>query len=143
MWKVCISGLVIALMVMHGVNAEPVAPRFPDTTLLSPVLPESNILVGQGQVMVTGRLLVAPCVLTDGAVENTHTVFLSATRQLALHFEGCGDGVYRAGQSFPVRIVWSESPGKALSRRLSDGTNDLLLPAYRVDGMMELEMIYE
>ena len=150
MWKIILPGLIVVLMVMSGGSAESVAPRFPDAMLLSPTIPESDVQTGQGQEVISGRLLEVPCVLTAWVGEMTvHTGFMPGTRQVILQFEGCGGrghvGLSRNGKRdvpFPVKGVWSES-GETLSLRFRNGTNYLSLPATMVDGIMGLEMTYE
>ncbi|EAO4397491.1 hypothetical protein E5475_20700 [Salmonella enterica] len=125
---------------------EPVAPRFPDTELPSPGM-EENVMSRQGQVYVSGTLLISPCVLSDWAGEMQGQNWMRrAVRQVTLVLEGCGDGGVNTGlrQNAPlsVRGNWG---GKTdyFSLRLNDGMNWLTLPLPAGARLMPLEMSYE
>ncbi|EPP0275057.1 hypothetical protein ACUJ63_004310 [Salmonella enterica subsp. enterica] len=142
-----VAGLLAGLLAGPGYSAEQVAPRFPDTALMAPVQPESEGLARQGQVTVTGRLLVSPCVLSDWAGEmQGQAWFPAGARQVTLALEGCGDG--QAGTAvprearLPVRGVWGDR-SEHFSVRLKNGVNYLTFSAPLITGLVPLEMTYE
>ncbi|EAU6886235.1 hypothetical protein F7396_20120 [Salmonella enterica] len=141
------AGLLACLLSTPGYSAESVAPRFPDTALPSPDLPESDVLSRQGQVRVTGRLLVSPCVLSDWAEEmQGEAWFASRTRQVTLALEGCGDGqvgpVLWKGAPVLAWGIWGDA-NERFRMRLNNGVNYLTLSAPQVAGLMPLEVTYE
>lgn len=129
--------------------AEPVTFRFPDTSLLSPPGDdEGKLSSSHGEVMVTGSLLIAPCVLSDYALESQQRGWLPATtQQLTLALEGCGMGAWQAGLmrsrevAFPVRSRWGASEYRSL--RLHDGVNYLTIGIGASTRYMRLEIDYE
>ncbi|HIF3433612.1 TPA: hypothetical protein ACXZW1_004349 [Salmonella enterica] len=145
-WLCAVAGVVFCLLSAPGYCAEQVAPRFPDTVLPSQGIPQSDVLSGQGQVTVTGRLLVSPCVLSDWAEEmQGGTWFSGGNRQVTLALEGCGNGV-PGGMlpqiaPVPARGIWGGR--ERFSLRLNNGVNYLTLSAPRISGVMPLEVTYE
>ncbi|ECE0472902.1 hypothetical protein ITK37_004632 [Salmonella enterica] len=146
-WVSAVAGMVFCLLSASGFGAELVAPRFPDTALLPSGQPRSDVLSGQGQVTVTGRLLVSPCVLSDWAEEMQGDAwFAETTRQVTLALEGCGDGqvgtVLRQGAPIPAWGVWGDKQER-FRIPLRNGVNYLTLSAPRISGLMPLEVTYE
>ncbi|EAX4124294.1 hypothetical protein LDR49_003833 [Salmonella enterica] len=138
-------GFVVLLLIGNAVGAEPVSPRFPDTELAAPSQ-EEDAMSRQGQVYVSGTLLVSPCVLSDWATEmQGRNWMFGALHQVTLALEGCGDGGEYTGLQqhapLPVRSLWWD--GKAFPLRLKDGMNYLTLPVRSGTGGMRLEMTYE
>ena len=146
--KRVVPGLV--LMVLAGMaGAEPVTFRFPDTGL--PALPgdEGGAPERQGEVMVTGALLVSPCVLSDYALESQQAGWVApGSRQVTLALEGCGDGASQFGLSrmrevpLPVKSRWNGAPD-AQHLRLNNGVNYLSLTVSPSARNLRLEMDYE
>lgn len=141
------AGLLACTLAAPGYGGEPVSPRFPDTALLPAEQPQSDVLARQGQVRVTGRLLVSPCVLSDWAGEMQGQVWFPAgARQVTLALEGCGDGqtgsALRGEARLPVRGVWGDA-GERFSLRLNNGVNYLTFSVPPVTGLVPLEMAYE
>ncbi len=139
--------LVVALTPGPGYSAEPVAPRFPDTELPSPAQ-EGDVMSRQGQVYVSGILLVSPCVLSDWATEIQGQSWMRRdVRQVTLALEGCGDGTVNVGrqQNAPmsVRGHWGGGGTASFPLRLHDGMNWLTLPVPAGGSLMPLEMTYE
>ncbi|EBX6688710.1 hypothetical protein DS275_20750 [Salmonella enterica subsp. salamae serovar Sofia] len=137
----CLAALLLSA---YGYGMESLAPRFPDTELPAPE-PESDLMSRQGQVYVTGTLLVSPCTLSDWASEvQGHSWFSGQVKQVTLVLEGCGDGTVhdslRANPPLFVRGVWG---GEQFSFRLDDGMNYLSLPVPSGRNGMRLEMTYE
>ncbi|EGX5147321.1 hypothetical protein DQ657_24660 [Salmonella enterica] len=144
-WISAVVGMAFCLLSAQGYNAEQVAPRFPDTALQSSGSPQSDVLSGQGQVLVTGLLLVSPCVLSDWAEEMLGEAwFAQSTRQVTLALEGCGDGQVGSLslQGSPV-LAWGVWGRERFRMRLNNGVNYLTLSAPRISGLMPLEVSYE
>lgn len=146
-WLYAVAGVVFCLLSASGYCAEQVAPRFPDTILPSQGIPQSDVLSGQGQVTVTGRLLVSPCVLSDWAEEvQDGAWFTGGNRKVTLVLEGCGDGenggVLRQGAPVQARGVRGDTHER-FRIRLNNGMNYLTLSVPRLSRLIPLEVTYE
>lgn len=134
-----------ALMSAPGYGIAPVAPRFPDTELPAPAQ-EEDVMSRQGQVYVSGTLLVSPCLLSDWATEIQGQNWMRRDlRQVTLALEGCGDGRVppRLQQNAPMPVRGSWGGGTPFSLKLNDGMNWLTLPVPAGGRLMPLEMTYE
>ncbi|EFM0752304.1 hypothetical protein O4O00_23445 [Citrobacter sedlakii] len=143
---VMVPFLTATLLAVPVYGAEPVSPWFPDTELPSPGH-EPDVLSRQGQVYVSGTLLVSPCVLSDWAEEIQGQTWVNRNvRQVTLALEGCGDGTVHAGPQqnapLPVRGAWGDG-AEAFALRLNDGVNYLTFPLSPDAGLVPLEMRYE
>lgn len=141
-----VPGLAVLLLTGNASGAEPVSPRFPDTELPSRVA-EDDVMSRQGQVYVSGTLLVSPCVLSDwtGEIQGQNWVNRKV-RQVTLALEGCGDGVVhtslRKNVPLSVRGYWG-GRSEQFSLRLNDGVNYLTFSLLQDAGLVPLEMTYE
>ncbi|EBF0843287.1 hypothetical protein ZP13_24830 [Salmonella enterica subsp. enterica] len=135
-----------ALMSAPGYGMEPVSPRFPDTELPAPVQ-EEDVMSRQGQVYVSGTLLVSPCVLGDWAGEMQGQNWVNTgVRQVTLALEECGDGMtytgLRQNAPLPVRGVWGNGT-ELFPLRLNDGVNYLTFSLPPETELVPLEIRYE
>lgn len=153
-WKVICSrriptsvAVAFCLLSVQGYSAEQVAPRFPETVLVSPGKALSNTLSGQGLVMVAGRLLISPCVLSD-RIEEIQGKGRTAgdVMQVTVALEGCGNGQVESSLRREVAVtaigVWGGEQGP-FQMRLNNGVNYLTLPVSRIHGLIPLEVTYE
>ncbi|EBZ7588776.1 hypothetical protein EHB58_24025 [Salmonella enterica subsp. enterica serovar Hull] len=144
--RMAVPYLAVLLLVLPGYGAEPVSPRFPDMELPT-LVPENDVMSLQGQVYVSGTLMVSPCVLSDWAEEiHGQNWVHKNVRQITLALEGCGDGAIRTGighnAPLSVRGGWGNRTERFLLR-LNDGVNYLTFSLPSSDGVVPLEMSYE
>lgn len=140
--------VVMAVLLAYPVYAvEQIAPRFPDTEL--PATDQGgNVMAQQGEVYISGTLLVSPCVLSDWTTEMQSQNWVSGrARQVTLTLEGCGTGETSTGLALgygaPLYATGRWGRAEDFSLRLKNGVNYLTLPALAgVDGI-RLEMSYE
>ncbi len=139
-WISALAGGALCLLSVSDSCAEQVAPRFPDTELLTQSIPQSDVLSNQGQVTVTGRLLISASVLRDWVEDNKKEArFFRSSRYVTLILEGGGDDL---GPPFPVHGAWGNK-AERFRVRLKGGINYLTLLAPRDSGLMPLEVMYE
>ncbi|EJK1075823.1 hypothetical protein NKN81_004428 [Salmonella enterica] len=140
--------VVMAVLLAHPVYAaEQIAPRFPDTTLPTPP-GGGDVMARQGEVYVSGTLLVSPCVLSDWATEmQSRNWFPARARQVTLALEGCGAGETTAGLApgygTPLHAIGRWGRAEPFHLRLKNGVNYLTLPAPAGVEGIRLEMSYE
>ncbi|EGI8540369.1 hypothetical protein L6F55_004304 [Salmonella enterica] len=140
--------VVMAVLLAHPVYAaEQIAPRFPDTTLPAPGGGD-DVMARQGEVYVSGTLLVSPCVLSDWATEMQSRNWISGrARQVTLALEGCGTGVTVTdlvpAYEVPLHVTGRWGRAEAFPLRLKNGVNYLTLPAPVGTKGIRLEMSYE
>lgn len=102
----------------------------------------------QGEVYVSGTLLVSPCVLSDWATEMQSRNWISGrARQVTLALEGCGTGVTVTdlvpAYEVPLHVTGRWGRAEAFPLRLKNGVNYLTLPAPVGTKGIRLEMSYE
>ncbi|ECO1040180.1 hypothetical protein NUN68_004053 [Salmonella enterica subsp. enterica serovar Newport] len=143
-------GLLAWMVFLQGVCAEPVAPRFPDMFSSGEQTGELvGPLTNQGQLNVSGELLISPCILSHWALETQGKSWISGrVRQITLALESCGDGDTQFGlarsREVPMPVVGEWAGGqKQYMLRLHNGENTLSLPAGPVVSLLELELKYE
>ncbi|EBU5257371.1 hypothetical protein N7V01_004611 [Salmonella enterica subsp. enterica] len=140
--------VVMAVLLVHPVYAvEQIAPRFPDTELPAPGR-EDDVMARQGEVYISGTLLVSPCVLRDWETTMQAPNWSSAkVRQVTLALEGCGTGVTTTGlaseDGAPLHVTGRWGWTDAFTLRLKNGVNYLTLPAPAGAEGIRLEMVYE
>ncbi|ECI7967262.1 hypothetical protein E2D61_23890 [Salmonella enterica subsp. enterica] len=138
--------VVMAVLLAHPVYAVgQIAPRFPDTALPAP---PGGVMARQGEVYISGTLLVSPCVLSDWATEMQSRNWVSGrARKVTLALEGCGTGEtttgLASGYGTPLHATGRWGRAVAFPLRLKNGVNYLTLPAPAGVEGIRLEMSYE
>ncbi|ECB6456206.1 TPA: hypothetical protein G8L55_004547 [Salmonella enterica] len=139
--------VVMAVLLAHPVYAVgQIAPRFPDTELPAPG--GGDVMARQGEVYISGTLLVSPCVLSDWATEMQSRNWVSGrARKVTLALEGCGTGEtttgLASGYGTPLHATGRWGRAEAFPLRLKNGVNYLTLPAPAGVEGIRLEMSYE
>ncbi|EDW6540913.1 hypothetical protein YQ95_003964 [Salmonella enterica subsp. enterica] len=139
--------VVMAVLLAHPVYAVgQIAPRFPDTELPAPR--GGGVMARQGEVYISGTLLVSPCVLSDWATEMQSRNWVSGrARKVTLALEGCGTGEtttgLASGYGTPLHATGRWGRAEAFPLRLKNGVNYLTLPAPAGVEGIRLEMSYE
>lgn len=110
--------------------------------------PGGGVMARQGEVYISGTLLVSPCVLSDWATEMQSRNWVSGrARKVTLALEGCGTGEtttgLASGYGTPLHATGRWGRAEAFPLRLKNGVNYLTLPAPAGVEGIRLEMSYE